>query len=77
MVMATLLSTLLILCLVEAVYCYSSISGYPRILTRADEIKDEYDFVIAGGGTAGLTVGDRLSADGKCEIYHYFRGYYL
>ncbi|KAK3331568.1 hypothetical protein B0T19DRAFT_380035 [Cercophora scortea] len=30
-------------------------------------IKNTYDYVIIGGGTAGLTVGDRLSESGKCK----------
>lgn len=30
-------------------------------------IADEYDYVIIGGGTSGLTVGDRLSEDGKSQ----------
>lgn len=38
-----------------------------NILEHLDELKDTYDYVIAGGGTAGLTVADRLSADGKCK----------
>lgn len=36
-----------------------------KILERQDEINDEYDYVIVGAGTAGLTVADRLSADGQ------------
>lgn len=37
------------------------------ILKRSEEVKDAYDYVIIGGGTAGLTVGDRLTEDGKCK----------
>ena len=32
----------------------------------APNLAEEYDYVIIGGGTSGLTVGDRLSEDGKC-----------
>lgn len=47
----------------------SGVAGSParaRIVERAEDIKDSYDYVIAGGGTAGLTVADRLTASGKC-----------
>ena len=44
-------------------------SEFTTIKTRADEITDEYDYVIVGGGTSGLTVGDRLSENGKCQQY--------
>lgn len=36
-----------------------------KILERQEDINDEYDYVIVGAGTAGLTVADRLSADGE------------
>ena len=41
-------------------------SRYVNIKER-QEIADEYDYIIVGGGTAGLTVGDRLTADGESE----------
>ncbi|KAK8023418.1 hypothetical protein PG991_006657 [Apiospora marii] len=33
-----------------------------RVKTQQAELRDEYAFIIAGGGTAGLTVADRLTA---------------
>jgi ribulose 1,5-bisphosphate synthetase/thiazole synthase len=39
--------------------------AYANLLQRGSEVKKAYDYVIVGAGTAGLTVADRLSADGK------------
>lgn len=40
-------------------------SGSPwstaNVKRQASELLDSYDFVIAGGGTSGLTVADRLT----------------
>ena len=38
------------------------------LLERADELRAEYDYVIVGGGTAGLTVADRLTEDGRYTV---------
>lgn len=38
------------------------------IVKRQDEVYEEYDFVVVGAGTAGLTVADRLSEEGKCKF---------
>jgi hypothetical protein len=35
-------------------------------LNSRDQVNSEYDYVIIGGGTAGLTVADRLTESGKC-----------
>lgn len=40
---------------------------HANILDREEALREEYDYVIIGGGTAGCTVADRLTADGKCE----------
>ncbi|KAK0615317.1 hypothetical protein B0T17DRAFT_593030 [Bombardia bombarda] len=48
--------------------------GYPRglhtanILSSTKDVNQSYDYVIIGGGTAGLTVADRLTEDGKTTV---------
>lgn len=36
-------------------------SQHAAVKRQSSELLDSYDFVVAGGGTAGLTVADRLS----------------
>lgn len=40
---------------------------HTRPLDGPEALSESYDYVIIGGGTAGLTVGDRLSEDGKSK----------
>jgi hypothetical protein len=46
------------------------IENLARVITRAEDLNDTYDYVIVGGGTSGLTVADRLTEDGTSEIWH-------
>ncbi|KAB5539476.1 GMC oxidoreductase-like protein [Coniochaeta sp. 2T2.1] len=39
-----------------------------QIFTRGEDVKDQYDYVVVGGGTAGLTVADRLTESGKYTV---------
>jgi choline dehydrogenase len=52
----------------------ASVLGFPHrdekftVLAHPREAKESYDYVVVGGGTAGLTVADRLSEDGKTTV---------
>ncbi|KAK4210357.1 oxygen-dependent choline dehydrogenase [Rhypophila decipiens] len=58
---ATVLTSLVLHC--EAHRALSA-----TIITRATKLLPSYDYVIVGGGTAGLTVADRLTEDGKTTV---------
>ena len=52
--------------LVIAINCVTEILARPSVysarhITHSRDIKPTYDYVIVGGGTAGLTVADRLT----------------
>ncbi|TLS29230.1 hypothetical protein PpBr36_00089, partial [Pyricularia pennisetigena] len=47
---------------------FSSLAHSGGIVQDANSLADSYDYVIAGGGTAGLTLGDRRSEDGKNSV---------
>jgi ribulose 1,5-bisphosphate synthetase/thiazole synthase len=38
-----------------------------QVKTKVSELRQSYDYIVVGGGTSGLTVGDRLSEDGTSE----------
>ncbi len=59
--------------LVFLLVCVHNICAYPKSvyhaqhLTRSTELRYSYDYIVIGGGTAGLTVADRLTESGKCS----------
>jgi len=41
---------------------------HSTLIERTDQLNAEYDYVIVGGGTAGLTVADRLTESGQYSV---------
>jgi hypothetical protein len=39
--------------------------AHSKVVARAEELLPEYDYIVIGGGTSGLTVADRLTENGK------------
>lgn len=48
------------------------VRAYPlnaQIVGRDVDLRDAYDYVVVGGGTAGLTLADRLTEDPKGRYF--------
>lgn len=53
--------------LVPVVNCYPKLAARTTVFSNSSELKTEYDYVIIGGGTSGLTVANRLTENDKSE----------
>ncbi|KAF2834637.1 GMC oxidoreductase [Patellaria atrata CBS 101060] len=77
--MSSVKASIALLCLTtfsNLVSAWPGPKSYVNIKTRSEQIADEYDYIIVGGGTSGLTVGDRLTEDGKSTVLVLEHGFY-
>ncbi|KAF2455331.1 hypothetical protein BDY21DRAFT_324656 [Lineolata rhizophorae] len=47
-----------------------------RHVANVADLRESYDYIIVGGGTAGLTVADRLTEDGEYTVLVIEHGYF-
>lgn len=61
--MRSMRALLLLWVLISTLGTVSATSRRPKLVHReSSQLRSSYDFVVAGGGTSGLTVADRLTA---------------
>lgn len=66
--MPSVRGSLLALMAASAAVAWPTVSPHVKVVRQADAVADEYDYIIVGGGTSGLTVGDRITDGGKYSV---------
>lgn len=56
-------SAVLLLCFRTGLVCCQPLVNRANVVDFTSDLKRQYDYVIIGGGTSGLTVANRLTED--------------
>ncbi|KAL2182229.1 alcohol oxidase [Thermothelomyces heterothallicus CBS 203.75] len=64
----TLLVATMLTLLQQSGLAYPRMNHASKVFVGGRGVDGEYDYIVVGGGTAGLTVADRLTEDGKTTV---------
>jgi hypothetical protein len=56
---------------------FNSFTPHAVVFNHTEQLRQNYDYIIAGGGTSGLVVANRLTENPRISVLVIERGYLL